>query len=182
MIRPIVLAIAALAVALTALPAAAKKRSIFLPYTSLQPMGIAVNAAGGTFLANSGSPGIAANFRLPADYASNTVVQFRLLGSSNGDCAVVLDVDDSQRIRQGFVTHESDERITPGLTTVTIPSAHVAVRKTFEIRGPLTATFSGQKPGDTFILQIFRQPGAVEDTCINDFKILGAEVRYTVAQ
>ena len=136
-------------------------------------------------LPDTGSPNFLFGFTLPPDYKNGTTAKIRLYGQSGTSCGVALRVAVVERRRAGFPPHVTTtpvDGINPnGITIMSFPATASAVlTKTFEVKSPASAPFSGLKRGDGLVVEIHRVPGDAGDTCGQILSIDHLEVRYTV--
>jgi hypothetical protein len=181
MSRHLPIALSALLIALFPAAALAAQRTINIPTSSIAPSGVANNNGTSLLTLSAGLSGGFISFVLPRDYKSGTVVRLRLsmFTSTATPCTVFLFPAQAIRTRIGQHTYNSTERFTiVGGPLVTSPVGFMALSKTFELRKPLAAPFTGQVAGDGILLEIVRDGDQVTDTCGNVF-INHAEVRYT---
>ncbi len=161
--------------------ALAAQRSISIPVSTIAPSGLAENNGTSLALISVGETGGFINFVLPRDYKAGTVVKIRLLMyvTTMGTCGIYLFPAQATRMRTGKTFYNSAERFTiAGGPQVNSPAPLTILSKTFELRAPLGATFTGQLPGDAFSLEVARDGDQPADTCGNVF-VKNAEVRYT---
>lgn len=170
--------ILAIAAGFAATPALAATRSIVLPPGTIAAGLNATQLGYGVTLSSAANSTFIVPFVIPADYKEGTVLKLRLNFTSSSACAIVMKADFASRIRSGKQLHESTEGISPiGLITAVSPGNVVGFRKTFEIKGPKTASFTGVKPGDTYLIRFSRAKTDPGDTCSTAF-IMSADVRY----
>jgi hypothetical protein len=181
MFRLLPFALPALVLALTPACAQAAQGSISIPASALAPNTGADNNGRGLQPPPTGVTGGFISFVLPRDYKSGTVVKLRLTmyTDSLAACAVYLFPRQVLRMRPGKRQYSGLERFTTvGGPLASSPTSVTVITKTFELRGPLAATFTGQKPGDSFLIEVGRDSDEAADTCNNLF-IRNAEARYT---
>lgn len=181
MSRHLPIALGLMLTALVPAGALAAERSFSIPAAALTGNSGATNDGTSLAMPAAGDTGGFASFVLPRDYKSGTVVKLRLTMFTNsaGACAVHMFPRQAIRMRAGKPTYNSTERFTVvGGPLANSPAGFTAMTKTFELRGPLGATFTGQKPGDSFMLEFGRDGDQAADTCANLF-VSTVEVRYT---
>jgi hypothetical protein len=182
MVKVLALPVAALVLAALPEDGVAAKLSINFPAATITPNGMATNADGTALaMASTGESGGFITFTLPRDYKAGTVLELRLLMYSNtaSACSVFMFPRQAIRQRPGNPVYNNTERFTVvGGPLANSPAQFTTMTKSFELRGPLAATFSGQKPGDGITLEFGRDGDQGTDTCGNLF-VTHAEIRYT---
>jgi hypothetical protein len=121
-------------------------------------------------------------FVIPNDYVANTPIKIRVsfhTASTGCNIALLPNFVDRTRVGHAPATGSASGGLDPanGSLLITVPAAaNEGARKAFQ----LTASqgFVDQLPGDAILLGFFRRPGSFGDTCPNDVKITGVDIRY----
>lgn len=137
---------------------------------------------GGVSLPGGSQSDFSFAFVVPNDYVANSPIRIRIsFHTADTGCNIALLPNFVDRTRVGHAPATGSASggldAANGTTLITVPGvANEGARKNFQ----LTANqgFADQLPGDAILLGLFRRPGSFGDTCPNDVKITGIDVRY----
>jgi hypothetical protein len=166
--------------------AGAVDRSFSLSPAALTVEGAATKSSSVNLLKSG--PGLFwVNFVVPLDHAINTPISVRVyMQTPQASCVVATSLGGATRRRaeqpDSTTLPPNVDRITPlgGIEETQMPAtAGVTIVKTYIVRTPLAAPFTGLRAGDGLELRIYRFPTAPIDTCIGLLVVRHVEVRYT---
>jgi hypothetical protein len=137
---------------------------------------------GGVSLPGGSQSDFSFGFVIPNDYVANSPMKIRVSFHTAGTgCHIALLPNFVDRTRVGHApsTGSASGGLDPsnGTLVIAVPAvANEGARKAFQ----LTASqgFVDQLPGDAILLGFFRRPGSFGDTCPDDVKITGIDIRY----
>lgn len=168
-------------------PAHAVFRSFNLTPANFALGGGATGSANSTGLPDAGTPDIAFNIVLPAEYQANSILNVRLIMSAaNGggaSCSVVMEPVAATRRRNGIESLQTLGGIAPanGSTSVGFGPGKTNY-KAFSIGPAGVAPYLDMQPSDQLFVRIRRNAADPADTCAFPAFVFGVEVRYTAAK
>ncbi len=161
----------------------AETRGISMSPNSLSPQGTAT-VTSTLNLPDVATPAMFVTFIVPPDYTQGYgTVRVVVLMQTTAACSAVLSVGAVTRRRPGFAS-QNVNGLLGGVEPVgdsavaTFSGAGIVLAKSYLVRKPQNASFSGVKPGDSFSIRLDRLVDDAADNCASTIFVAGVEVRY----